>query len=201
MQFVALKIVKAEKHYREAAEDEVKLLDKVRHLENESENDSESTREDKAVIEGDDPSEWTLIDACRLRVVQLYDHFKIQGPHGQHICMVFEVLGPNLLKFIQHYEYRGIPLPFVKKIARQILQGLFYLHDKCHIIHTDLKPENVLLCCPDHSWLDSLASETDVKEDPLAIDRFAQLPLGKMSSVILTNFNFSLCREIKCEIS
>lgn len=32
----------------------------------------------------------------------------------------------------------------------QILQGLEYLHDKCHIIHTDIKPENILLC-PDNS--------------------------------------------------
>lgn len=27
----------------------------------------------------------------------------------------------------------------------QVLQGLEYLHTKCHIIHTDIKPENILL--------------------------------------------------------
>ena len=29
---------------------------------------------------------------------------------------------------------------------KQVLQGLHYLHTKCKIIHTDIKPENVLIC-------------------------------------------------------
>lgn len=28
----------------------------------------------------------------------------------------------------------------------QVLQGLDYLHTCCKIIHTDIKPENILLC-------------------------------------------------------
>ena len=27
-----------------------------------------------------------------------------------HVCMVFEVLGDNLLALIKRYDYRGIPL-------------------------------------------------------------------------------------------
>jgi len=55
------------------------------------------------------------------------------------------VLGSNLLTLIRQYRHRGIPLSIVKRIIKQILMGLEYLHDKCHIIHTDLKPENVLI--------------------------------------------------------
>jgi serine/threonine-protein kinase SRPK3 len=33
----------------------------------------------------------------------------------------------------------------VKQITKQVLLGLDYLHRECGIIHTDLKPENVLI--------------------------------------------------------
>ena len=59
--------------------------------------------------------------------------------------MVFEVRGKNLLWLIRKYKHRGIPIPLVKQIAKQVLLGLDYMHRVCQIIHTDLKPENVLL--------------------------------------------------------
>ena len=58
----------------------------------------------------------------------------------QDVCMVFEVLGHNLLKLIIKSNYQGIPLENVRIIAKQMLEGLDYLHSKCKIIHTDLKP-------------------------------------------------------------
>ncbi|XVE79340.1 hypothetical protein DITRI_Ditri14bG0050300 [Diplodiscus trichospermus] len=78
-------------------------------------------------------------------VVKLLDHFKHSGPNGQHMCMVFEYLGDNLLTLIKYSDYRGVPLYMVKEICHHILVGLDYLHRELSIIHTDLKPENVLL--------------------------------------------------------
>ncbi|XP_039366439.1 SRSF protein kinase 3 [Mauremys reevesii] len=118
--FVALKVVKSARHYTETAMDEIKLLKCVR--------DS-------------DPS-----DPKRETIVQLLEDFKISGINGVHVCMVLEVLGHQLLKWIIKSNYQGLPLPCVKSILRQVLQGLDYLHTKCKIIHTDIKPENVLLC-------------------------------------------------------
>ena len=59
--------------------------------------------------------------------------------------MVFEIMGVNLLEVIKKYEYKGVPIPLTRKIAKQCLIGLDFLHRMCNIIHTDLKPENVLL--------------------------------------------------------
>jgi serine/threonine-protein kinase SRPK3 len=36
-------------------------------------------------------------------------------------------------------------MSLVKQITKQVLLGLDYLHRECGIIHTDLKPENVLI--------------------------------------------------------
>ncbi|MFT7812670.1 SRSF protein kinase 2 [Arapaima gigas] len=121
--FVAMKVVKSAQHYTETALDEIKLLRCVR--------DS-------------DPS-----DPNKDMVVQLIDDFKISGVNGSHVCMVFEVLGHHLLKWIIKSNYQGLPLPCVKSIIRQVLQGLDYLHSKCKIIHTDIKPENILMCVDD----------------------------------------------------
>jgi serine/threonine-protein kinase SRPK3 len=59
--------------------------------------------------------------------------------------MTFPVLGDTLLDVIKRFDYRGAPLAFVKRMSRDVLLALDYLHARKKIIHTDLKPENVLL--------------------------------------------------------
>ncbi|KAJ8778624.1 hypothetical protein J1605_013301 [Eschrichtius robustus] len=74
------------------------------------------------------------------------------------VCMVFEVLGHHLLKWIIKSNYQGLPVRCVKSIIRQVLQGLDYLHSKCKIIHTDIKPENILMCVDD-AYVRRMAAE------------------------------------------
>ncbi|EEC11618.1 srpk, putative [Ixodes scapularis] len=134
--FVALKVVKSASHYTDTALDEIKLL--------------------KAVRESDTD------DTCRERVVPAPR--RLQDLGGQRhsalpdMCMVFEVLGHNLLKLIIRSNYQGIPLPNVRTIIRQVLEGLEYLHSKCQIIHTDIKPENILIAV-DEVYVRKLAYE------------------------------------------
>uniref|UniRef100_A0A8C1VU59 non-specific serine/threonine protein kinase n=1 Tax=Cyprinus carpio TaxID=7962 RepID=A0A8C1VU59_CYPCA len=130
--FVAMKVVKSAEHYTETALDEIKLLRSVRNT------------------DPDDPN--------REMVVQLLDDFKVSGVNGTHVCMVFEVLGHHLLKWIIKSNYQGLPLPCVKSIIRQVIQGLDYLHTKCQIIHTDIKPENILMSV-DELYIRRLAAE------------------------------------------
>jgi serine/threonine protein kinase len=72
--------------------------------------------------------------------------------------MAFEVLGKNLLSLIKKYDYKGIPIKMVREITRQCLMGLDYLHRICKIIHTDLKPENVVFGLPERDKFELLCT-------------------------------------------
>jgi len=55
-------------------------------------------------------------DDCH--VVQLLNCFIYQGPYGNHFCMVFEIMGVNLLEIIKRYNYRGVPMHLCRILAK-----------------------------------------------------------------------------------
>mgnify|MGYP000874408519 CR=1 FL=1 len=78
-------------------------------------------------------------------MIDTFIHF---GIHGKHYCSTFDIMGPNLLDIIVFFEENydaGIPIPIVKKITKQLLISLDYMHRIAGIIHTDLKPENIMI--------------------------------------------------------
>mmetsp|Transcript_25030 Transcript_25030/g.48943 ORF Transcript_25030/g.48943 Transcript_25030/m.48943 type:complete len:505 (+) Transcript_25030:42-1556(+) len=64
--------------------------------------------------------------------------------HHGHICIAFELLGPDLLQVLQQHGKPGLPLDFIEAAAEQLLAALEHLQT-ASVIHGDLKPENVLL--------------------------------------------------------
>ncbi|CCG22204.1 hypothetical protein CORT_0B04960 [Candida orthopsilosis Co 90-125] len=159
---VAVKVVRSAKHYTETAIDEIKLLDKV-------------TTSD-------------IQHPGHQHVIQLLDTFTHKGPNGIHVVMVFEVLGENLLGLIRRYKHRGIPIVFVKQIAKQLLSALDFLHRKCGVIHTDLKPENVLIEIGDVEQIVRMV-EQENKERKL------QRKLSKSSKISTANSSYGNIKE------
>ncbi|KAJ6244956.1 hypothetical protein M0813_20661 [Anaeramoeba flamelloides] len=116
--YLALKIVKSSKIFAQVAIDEIKILFKC------AMNDPED----------------------KFNIVRLTDHFTHKGPNGRHICMVFEFLDQNhLLSFLKKHSNDGLPINIVKQITKQTLIGLHHLHSRCKVIHTDIKPENIMI--------------------------------------------------------
>ena len=116
--YVAIKVQKSAQHYLEAAYDEVEILDKVasnwrsgewKHSVDEYyKKDPELMKALKKYGMSGDTS----------HCVQLLNSFIHSGPNGKHFVMVFEILGVNFLEIIKRYDYRGVPIPLVRKLAR-----------------------------------------------------------------------------------
>uniref|UniRef100_A0A5B6Z2Y7 dual-specificity kinase n=2 Tax=Davidia involucrata TaxID=16924 RepID=A0A5B6Z2Y7_DAVIN len=79
------------------------------------------------------------------RCVQIRNWFDYRN----HICIVFEKLGPSLFDFLRKNNYRSFPVDLVREIGRQLLECVAFMHDM-QLIHTDLKPENILFVSPDY---------------------------------------------------
>eukprot|EP01064_Diplonema_japonicum_P016908 TRINITY_DN24971_c0_g1_i1.p1 TRINITY_DN24971_c0_g1~~TRINITY_DN24971_c0_g1_i1.p1 ORF type:complete len:342 (+),score=42.25 TRINITY_DN24971_c0_g1_i1:91-1116(+) len=63
-------------------------------------------------------------------------------------CLVMQLLGPSLSK-----RRFGVKPGFVKRqevqnLAKQMAETLTFLHGRCALIHTDLKPDNILVDDP-----------------------------------------------------
>jgi serine/threonine-protein kinase SRPK3 len=93
--------------------------------------------------------------------------------------MVFEVLGENLLGLIKRHQNKGVPLPLVKQIAKQVLLGLDYMHRSCGLVHTDLKPENVLIAIDDVESIIEAELASTVMEGGLGGTKLVGVPPSK----------------------
>ena len=89
-------------------------------------------------------------------IIQLLNYFIFEGENSEEkfLCNIYEITGitlQNLLnKFLKKNKNRdgggGIPLPYVRIIAREILIGLDFIHSFGEVIHSNLNMDNILIC-------------------------------------------------------
>jgi serine/threonine protein kinase len=81
--------------------------------------------------------------------VNMLDYFVYQEDEEDEdvkfVCSVYELYAGSIQMVLNNGIYKyGLPIPVVKKIIRQLLTALDTLHSELKIIHTDVKPENIL---------------------------------------------------------
>ncbi|PMD34411.1 kinase-like protein [Hyaloscypha variabilis F] len=82
----------------------------------------------------------------------LHDSFTHKGPNGEHVCLIFKLMGESLRTFREWFDGR-IPTHLVQKFTRQLLHALEYAHGR-GVIHTeDIQPSNIMIQIPDESLL------------------------------------------------
>lgn len=123
---LAMKVVKSEETYTDMADSEIELFKKIERI----------------------------APKGHPNVLQLRDSFSHTGDNGVHRCLIFDTHGPNLMDILLEFGQQesesntmkfGLPINVVKRLAKQLFEALEFLHVRCNLIHTDLKPENLLL--------------------------------------------------------
>ncbi|KAK9701909.1 serine/threonine protein kinase, CMGC, dual-specificity [Basidiobolus ranarum] len=79
-------------------------------------------------------------------LVHIFRHFYFRN----HLCIVFELLSINLYEFLKSNSFQGCSVSLIRRFTVQMLRALSLLN-KHHVVHCDLKPENVLLKYPNKS--------------------------------------------------
>uniref|UniRef100_A0A7E4ZQ17 non-specific serine/threonine protein kinase n=1 Tax=Panagrellus redivivus TaxID=6233 RepID=A0A7E4ZQ17_PANRE len=109
------------------------------------------------------------------KVVMLLNAFPFGSP--MHYVMVFEPLGMSLLALMQR-SHSGFEIPVVKKLLQHTLEGLHFLHTEIGCIHSDIKPENIMISVSERSFYLETQKVVERKYNGLGM-RASNAPKGR----------------------
>jgi serine/threonine protein kinase len=113
--------------------------------------------------------------SCRHHIIQIVKALAFR----KHICIVFELLSISLGEFMSQNSFHGSSLCLIRRFSVQILQALRLLY-QLKVVHSDLKPDNILLRHPTKSALKVIDLGSGCFEDtrinPYVQSRFYRAP-------------------------
>lgn len=137
--------------------------------------------------------------------------FDLSGPYGQHLCFTMPVYGSNLLCVIDQVKDKRsrraeVFLNMTKDIITGVLRALATL-ESLNVLHTDLKPENVLCSLPDPNCVATVGEFLRGKESSVS-DQFMRCFIshtaGEVDAVtapVVTLADFGLALLLETEVS
>lgn len=92
-------------------------------------------------------------------VVMMLDYFYV----SDHVFIVLEYMDADLMDIISSFDGLKMPKPIIMRIIKHIQSGIIELHNSS-IIHSDIKPENILVKCLFMSCVESVHIENWILE-------------------------------------
>ena len=92
-----------------------------------------------------------------------------------------------------------MPLWLVKKITIDVLLGLVYLHEHCNIIHTDLKPQNIMIKMEPDEEAQFIENIKKYKVKPISMKYLKNLQTSKNSKTKKKNQKKKMKKKLKKE--
>lgn len=80
----------------------------------------------------------------RQAVRTVLDQFTLDGPDGQHWCLVHSPLWDSVLGLRYRNPVQKLPPILVVHVLIRLLEALALLHEDCQVAHTDIKEANIL---------------------------------------------------------
>ena len=79
-------------------------------------------------------------------LLKIQEYFIKNVGEKKFLCSSYELCCGNLDSIIRKGDFKGgLDLKISKKIFKQIIKGLDIIHNKCNLIHCDIKTDNILL--------------------------------------------------------
>jgi serine/threonine protein kinase len=89
--------------------------------------------------------------ANKYNLIELIDSFEIQDDDDNlQICIVMNLMTCSAYDLLKLYRLNGrtLDIKIVKEITYKVLEAIKFIHSS-NYIHTDIKPENILISCND----------------------------------------------------
>ncbi|OBT93442.2 hypothetical protein VE01_08681 [Pseudogymnoascus verrucosus] len=86
-------------------------------------------------------------------IVRLLDEFTHNGPNGTHKCLVFELLGPTVVRIVEDFYGNDEKLEpeTILRISEQLLQATAFIH-RAGLAHGDISSRNIAFTCSNLSY-------------------------------------------------
>ncbi|KAL8910112.1 MAG: hypothetical protein Q9171_004573 [Xanthocarpia ochracea] len=78
------------------------------------------------------------------QVVGKLDTFTLQGPNGEHPCLVHEPMLENLIELLNRNPIHRLTEELLRLLLIQLLTALDYLHTDAHLIHTGINDRSII---------------------------------------------------------